>query len=43
MAEIHVHGSKSVINSIQKEISNIDECRLADPGEFTKLAFQNGR
>ena len=40
MAELHVHGSISVINSIQKEISNIDECRLAEPGEFTKLAFQ---
>ena len=43
MAELHVHGSISVINSIQKEISNIDECRLAEPGEFTKLAFQNGK
>ena len=43
MAELHVHGSISVINSIQKQISNIDECRLAEPGEFTKLAFQNGK
>ena len=43
MAEFHVHGSISVINSIQNEISNIKNCRLAEPGEFTKLAFQNGK
>ena len=24
-------------------ISKIDGCRLADPGEFTKIAFQNGK
>ena len=24
-------------------ISQIENCRLAEPGEFTKLAFQNGK
>ena len=24
-------------------ISEVDNCRLAEPGEFTKLAFQNGK
>ena len=43
MAEIHVHGSKAVVLAIQKEISKIKNCRLAEPGEFTKLAFQNGK
>ena len=43
MAEFHVHGSKAVVVSIQAEISKIDGCRLADPGEFTKIAFQNGK
>ena len=43
MAEFHVHGSKAVVDSIQAEISKIDGCRLADPGEFTKIAFQNGK
>ena len=43
MAEIHVHGSKAVILAVQKEISKIKNCRLAEPGEFTKLAFQNGK
>ena len=43
MAEIHVHGGKAVILALQREISNIKNCRLAEPGEFTKLAFQNGK
>jgi len=43
MAEIHIHGGKSVILAVQKEISKIKNCRLAEPGEFTKLAFQNGK
>ena len=43
MAEIHVHGGKAVVLAIQKEISKIKDCRLAGPGEFTKLAFQNGK
>ena len=43
MAEFHIHGSKAVIDALQGSISKIDNCRLADPGEFTKLAFQNGK
>ena len=43
MAEFHVHGSKAVVDSIQAMISQIDGCRLADPGEFTKIAFHNGK
>jgi len=43
MAEIHVHGSKAVIQSLLKSISQIKNCRMAEPGEFTKLAFQNGK
>ena len=43
MAEIHVHGGKAVILAVQNEISKIKNCRFAEPGEFTKLAFQNGK
>jgi len=43
MAEIQVHGSKAVIDALHFSISNIDNCRLAEPGEFTKLAFHNGK
>ena len=43
MAELHIHGGKAVVLAVQKEISKIKNCRLAEPGEFTKLAFQNGK
>ena len=43
MAEFQVHGSRAVVNAIHGLISKIDGCRLAEPGEFTKIAFQNGK
>jgi tRNA modification GTPase len=43
MAEIHVHGGKAVVLAVQNEIAKVKNCRLAEPGEFTKLAFQNGK
>ena len=43
MAEFHVHGSRAVIEAIHAAISKIGDCRLAEPGEFTKIAFQNGK
>ena len=43
MAEFHVHGSRSVVEAIHESISKIKNCRLAEPGEFTKIAFQNGK
>ena len=43
MAEIQIHGGKAVILAVQNEIAKIKNCRLAEPGEFTKLAFQNGK
>ena len=43
LAEFHVHGSRAVIKAMHSAISKINNCRLAEPGEFTKRAFQNGR
>ena len=43
MAEIHVHGSKAVVEALHASLLCIENCRLAEPGEFTKLAFQNGK
>ena len=43
LLEFHVHGSRAVIDAIIKSISEIKNCRLAEPGEFTKKAFQNGK
>ena len=43
MAELHVHGSKSVVQEILNVLEEFDDCRLAEPGEFTKIAFQNNK
>ena len=43
MAEFHVHGSLAVVQAIQNSISEIEGCRIAEPGEFTKIAFQNNK
>ena len=43
MAEFHIHGSKAVIDALHHSISKIENCRLAEAGEFTKLAFQHGK
>lgn len=40
--EINTHGSIAVVNKIM-EILLLSGCRLAQPGEFTKRAFLNGR
>ena len=43
MAEIHIHGGKAIVLTLQNELSKIENFRLAEPGEFTKIAFQNGK
>ena len=35
--------AKLLLQAIQSSISQVKDCRLAEPGEFTKLAFQNGK
>jgi tRNA modification GTPase len=43
LAEFQVHGSNAVISALLKAVSEQDNCRLAEPGEFTKIAFQNNK
>ena len=43
LAEFQVHGSNAVINALLKVLSEQNNCRLAEPGEFTKIAFQNDK
>ena len=43
LAEFHIHGSNAVISCFLKVLSSQKDCRMAEPGEFTKIAFQNGR
>ena len=43
MAELHVHGSKAVVQEILNTLEEFEDCRLAEPGEFTKIALQNNK
>ena len=43
LIEIHTHGSKAVINKLLEDLGERKDCRLAEPGEFTKTAYQNNR
>ena len=43
LAELHIHGSKAVISALLASLSKIDNCRLAEPGEFTKIALRNNK
>tara|TARA_B100001996_G_scaffold189440_1_gene144909 strand:- start:7150 stop:8481 length:1332 start_codon:yes stop_codon:yes gene_type:complete len=43
LAEFHIHGSNAVVNCFLEVLSEQENCRLAEPGEFTKLAFQNNK
>ncbi len=41
--EIQCHGSPAVVQRILSYLSEQEGCRLAEPGEFTRQAFENGR
>ncbi|MDZ4373098.1 MAG: tRNA uridine-5-carboxymethylaminomethyl(34) synthesis GTPase MnmE [Phenylobacterium sp.] len=41
-AEFHVHGGTAVMHALVTELSELG-LRLADPGEFTRRAFENGK
>tara|TARA_A100001011_G_C14317159_1_gene848502 strand:+ start:452 stop:1780 length:1329 start_codon:yes stop_codon:yes gene_type:complete len=43
LAELQIHGSNAVIGALLRVLSEQENCRLAEPGEFTKLAFQNDK
>ncbi len=42
-AEIQCHGGPAVIAAILESLSRLSGLRLADPGEFTRRAFDHGR
>ena len=43
LAEIHCHGGRAVIAAISRSLADMDGLRAAEPGEFTRRAFANGR
>ncbi|HEV2815726.1 MAG TPA: tRNA uridine-5-carboxymethylaminomethyl(34) synthesis GTPase MnmE [Allosphingosinicella sp.] len=43
VAELHLHGGRSVVAAVRAALAGMAELREADPGEFTRRAFENGR
>ena len=43
VVEFQVHGSRAVIGGIISALGEIAGCRLAQPGEFARRAFENGK
>ena len=43
IVEFQTHGSKAVISSVMNCLSQIDGFRMAEPGEYSKRAFYNGK
>jgi tRNA modification GTPase len=43
LVEFHCHGGRAVVNSVLVALSRIEGLRPAEPGEFTRRAFENGR
>ncbi|MGH6865938.1 MAG: tRNA uridine-5-carboxymethylaminomethyl(34) synthesis GTPase MnmE [Methyloceanibacter sp.] len=43
MAELHVHGSRAVVQGAIDSLLALEGTRLAEPGEFARRAFENGK
>ncbi|MEX1147572.1 MAG: tRNA uridine-5-carboxymethylaminomethyl(34) synthesis GTPase MnmE, partial [Sphingomonadales bacterium] len=43
VAEFHVHGGVAVVDGVLDALSTMAGCRAAEPGEFTRRAFDHGR
>jgi tRNA modification GTPase len=43
VAEFHVHGGRAVLAALFAALSGFADVRSAEPGEFTRRAFENGK
>ncbi len=43
VAELHVHGGRAVIAHLSEMLAGIEGLRPAEPGEFTRRAFEHGK
>lgn len=41
--ELHLHGSPAIVSAVMSELGKLPGFRLAEPGEFTRRALENGR
>lgn len=43
IAEFHLHGGPAIVRGVLAAIEEMRGCRLAEPGEFARRAFENGK
>jgi tRNA modification GTPase len=43
VAELHLHGGRAVVAAVLGALGRIEGLRAAEPGEFTRRAWRNGR
>jgi tRNA modification GTPase len=43
VAEFHVHGGRAILAALFAALSTFENVRPAEPGEFTRRAFENGK
>jgi tRNA modification GTPase len=41
--EFHCHGGRAVVDAVLTALGSLEGLRAAEPGEFTRRAFENGR
>jgi tRNA modification GTPase len=42
-AELHLHGSPATVAAVLRALAALPDLRMAEPGEFTRRALENGR
>ena len=43
VAEFHIHGGRAVLAALYSALAAVPDVRAAEPGEFTRRAFENGK
>nr|WP_306263521.1 tRNA uridine-5-carboxymethylaminomethyl(34) synthesis GTPase MnmE [Pararhizobium sp. IMCC3301] len=43
VVEFHLHGSAAVLNAVFQQLGTLRNWRMAEPGEFARRAFENGK
>ena len=43
VAEFHIHGGRAVLQAVFDALATFDNCRPAEPGEFARRGFDNGK
>lgn len=43
LIEFQLHGGRAVVDGVLDALAKVPGCRLAEPGEFSKRAFENGK